>query len=66
MGKPGRSGRRCYPYPVAVGDVIPLRVLTRDAYDRMRSAFYRRADQLGHTLSVSWHERRTATIRRVA
>lgn len=25
MGKPGRSGKRCYPYPVTVGDTVPFK-----------------------------------------
>lgn len=66
MGTPGRSGKRCYPYPVAVGDAVPLQAFTREAYDRMRNAFYRRAEALGHRLNVSWRERRTILIRRVA
>lgn len=66
MGKPGRSGIRRYPYPVTVGDVVPLRALTRDVYERMRNAAYRRADRLGHRLRVSWQRRMTVCIERVA
>lgn len=61
-----RSGRPRYPYPVTVGDVVPLRITTAEAYDRVRNAAYKRAERQGHQIEISWQLRRTVTIRRVA
>lgn len=65
-GQPGRSGITRYPYPVTVGDVVPLQALTREAYHRLRSAAYKRAESLGHRLTIRWREGRTCLISRVA
>ena len=61
-----RSGRLRYPYPVSIGDTIPLHIETREDYDRLRSAAYKRAERAGHQVEVAWLERRTVTVRRVA
>ena len=61
-----RSGVPRYPYPVTIGDTVPLRIETREAYDRVRDAAYKRAERQGHRLEIAWQERRTVTIRRVA